>query len=185
MDTIAPYAAGILPYTFYNGKLYLLLGKDVRDNLWSDFGGKNEPVDEGRPLNTALREFYEETCGIIMDLKSLKNRMANASCTLQSQTQIGKTYYMYTLEIPYNSTYRSIYRKILAYMRHIKMFRKRCEKTDIKWVSAESLLDGNLALRPVFRTTFQKWFAKEGTVLVKCAKLVSAKTVIDGSKTTS
>lgn len=176
-----PYAAGILPYTFYNGTVYLLLGKDVRDNFWSDFGGKNEPADDGRPLNTAIREFYEETCGIIMDLKSLRNRMSNAACTLQSQTQIGKTYYMYTLEIPYNSTYRSIYRKFLAYMRHIKMFRKKCEKVDIKWVSVDLLLrgDSSINLRPVFKVTVSRWWEREGSTLVKYAKLVSDKSASD------
>lgn len=174
MTTTPPlYAAGILPYTFYNGKVYLLLGKDVRDNSWSDFGGKCEQCDDNRPLNTAIREFYEETCGIIMDMKSLKNRMGNNHCSLQSVTQNGKTYYMYTLEIPYNSTYRCIYRKLLNYMKHIKMFRKKIEKTDIKWISVDNALKPDTLLRGVFRCSFMKWWSLEGQSLVKCAKILS------------
>jgi len=169
------YAAGILPYTFFNGKVYLLLGKDIRDSFWSDFGGKNELVDENRPLQTAIREFYEETCGIIMDLKSLKNRMGSQTPAIQSLTQNGKPYYLYTVEIPYNSTYRAIYRRLLGYMRHIKLFKKRIEKTDIKWVAAESLLQLQaITLRPVFRTTFTRWWTTEGPMLVKYARLLSS-----------
>jgi hypothetical protein len=168
------YAAGILPYTFYNGKVYLLLGKDVRDNFWSDFGGKSEIVDDNRPLQTAMREFYEETCGIIMDLKSLKNRMGSTTAPFQSVTQNGKKYFMYWVEIPYNSTYRAIYRRLLGYMRHIKMYKKRIEKTDIKWISAENVMRcETIQLRPVFRATFQHWWQREGPGLVQCARLLS------------
>ena len=40
------YAAGILPYTFVNNEVYVLLGKDINSNTWSDFGGKSEVKDE-------------------------------------------------------------------------------------------------------------------------------------------
>lgn len=166
------YAAGILPYTFYDSKVYVLLGKDVRDNFWSDFGGKNEIQDENKPINTAMREFYEETCGIIMDIKSLKNRMCNDPCVLQSLTQNGKSYYMYAMEIPYNSTYRGIYRKLLVYMKHIRMFKKRIEKTDIRWVSAENVLKESIQLRPVFKFTFLRWWEQNGRQLTRTAKSV-------------
>jgi hypothetical protein len=166
------YAAGILPYTFYDGKVYVLLGKDIRDNCWSDFGGKNELIDDNRPVNTAMREFYEETCGIILDVKSLRNRITNSQFGTQSLTQNGKTYYMYSLEIPYNGTYRSIYRKLLVYMKHIKMFKKRIEKTDLRWVSASNVVQGNLQLRPVFKATFASWWEAHGSTLTAHARQV-------------
>lgn len=164
------YAAGILPYTFYCGKVYVLLGKDVRDNCWSDFGGKNELVDENRPVNTAMREFYEETCGIIVDIKSLRNRMSGNHVVTESLTQNSKSYYMYAIEIPYNGSYRSIYRKLLVYMKHIKMFKKKIEKTDIRWVSVSSIIEGALQLRPVFKATFQKWWYANGRRLLTTAR---------------
>jgi hypothetical protein len=164
------YAAGILPYTFYDGHVYVLLGKDIRDNCWSDFGGKNEVVDDNRPINTAMREFYEETCGIILDIKSLKNRMSQSTFNTQSLTQNGRAYHMYAIEIPYNGTYRSIYRKLLVYMKHIKMFKKRIEKTDIRWVSASNVIEGNLQLRPVFKASFARWWSAYGRRLTGFAK---------------
>ena len=69
------YAAGILPYTLVNGKVYFLLGKDIRDGAWSDFGGKSEP-DDVHVVDTACREFFEETCGILIDPKALRLRMS-------------------------------------------------------------------------------------------------------------
>ena len=55
------YSAGILPYSFYNGVTYFLVGKDAREDGWSDFGGKCEVIDESKAIMTACREFYEET----------------------------------------------------------------------------------------------------------------------------
>ena len=55
------YSAGILPYTFdQDGKCFFLLGKD-NDNDWSDFGGRCEYTDKNNEINTACREFYEES----------------------------------------------------------------------------------------------------------------------------
>ena len=80
---------------------------------------------------------------------------------------------MYHLELPYNSSHRCVYRRLLAYMKYIKMFRRRIEKTDIKWVPVESMLDGTVRLRPVFQTTFGRWWAREGAALVRKAQIVS------------
>lgn len=171
------FAAGILPYTFHDGQLYVFLGKDIRDNHWSDFGGKCEACDDGKPLNTAIREFYEETCGIVLDLKALHNRMlgkGSNSPPVHSCTQNGKTYYMYTLEIPYNATLRSTYRKLLVYLKYIRVFRVRIEKTDLKWVHINNLLEDKVPLRPVFRASFNKWWESTGSHLVKTAKILSA-----------
>jgi 8-oxo-dGTP pyrophosphatase MutT (NUDIX family) len=69
------YSAGILPYTFdQTGKCLFLLGKDY-DNDWSDFGGRCEFRDNNEPLNTACREFYEETLGSIMTIKECMDKI--------------------------------------------------------------------------------------------------------------
>lgn len=167
------YAAGILPYTYFNGNVYLLLGKDVRDNYWSDFGGKSEIQDGEKPMNTAIREFYEETCGIIMDPKSLKIKMNNVQSVTFSNTQNNKVYYMYAIEIPYNSVYRGVFRRMIMYLKHIKMFQRTIEKTDIKWVNATDVYNNIINTRPVFRNTFLKWWSANSPKLVKSAENLS------------
>lgn len=176
------YAAGILPYTFFNGHVYLLLGKDVRDNSWSDFGGKCEPHDEGKPMTTAIREFYEETCGIIMDPKSLRIKMNNIQSVTFSNTQNNNTYYMYAIEIPYNSIYRGVFRRTIMFLKHINMYKKTIEKTDIRWVNAEDVITNKLLVRPVFKNTFTKWWLSNKIKLVKYANILSLEkgsTVLD------
>ena len=58
--------AGVIPLTFINGELYALLGREPREfpdgkqyQAWSDFGGGVQ--GEESPLETAYREFQEET----------------------------------------------------------------------------------------------------------------------------
>lgn len=59
-------SAGILPISRNeHGDVVFLLGKDSRDGVFSDFGGKAEVIDNGDPVNTATREFYEETLGCL------------------------------------------------------------------------------------------------------------------------
>jgi len=53
----AVIAAGILPYTFKDGTLLFLLGKE--SNGWSDFGGFAEHNETA--LEAAIKEFSEET----------------------------------------------------------------------------------------------------------------------------
>jgi len=151
------YAAGVLPYTFYQNTLYFLVGKDIRDNSWSDFGGKAEAEDKDT-LDTAMREFYEETCGVVMDLKALKARFAGRSNRVMvSATQNGHPYYMYALQVPFTPHLRSTYRKLLAFMRYRKLYKKNIEKTDMQWVCLDDLLiRDRLTLRSVFASTVRR-----------------------------
>jgi 8-oxo-dGTP pyrophosphatase MutT (NUDIX family) len=169
------YAAGILPYTIHYGQIFMLLGKDVRDGSWSDFGGKSEAVDS-KPLDTACREFYEETCGIVIDPKALHVRMAGQVPFSRTYTQHGKVYYMYTLQLPFRADHRSNFRRMLAYMKHINCFKRKVEKTDIRWVPVDAMLKGTIRLRSVFENTFGRWWQEHGPTLVKCAKGLSVQT---------
>jgi hypothetical protein len=152
------YSAGILPYALVDNDMYLLIGKDIRDNTWSDFGGKSEEEDGNLPLNTAIREFYEESCGVVMDIKSIRNRMSTPHnyILLQSHTQNGYPYYMYMVEVPYSNMYRSIFRKLLYFMKYKKIYKKHMEKTDIQWISLKSLLGKRVMLRGVFEYSIQR-----------------------------
>ena len=69
--------AGILPLAFtkYGNtiSLYILLGqeRDKKKRLWADFGGGSH-LDE-LTFTTAIREGYEETNGLLGDVKELEN----------------------------------------------------------------------------------------------------------------
>ncbi len=53
--------AGILPVALYKGTLFLLLGQERHNNLWSDFGGSSHKGE--KPFKTAIREGTEELNG--------------------------------------------------------------------------------------------------------------------------
>lgn len=60
--------------------VYFLLGKETYDNLWCDFSGgpkRDEPY-----LDTAVREFEEESMGLIMPAEKLKQELLAHRYTL-------------------------------------------------------------------------------------------------------
>lgn len=136
------YAAGILPVSRRpDGTVVFLIGKDVRDSTWSDFGGKCERVDRSDPMNTATREFYEETLGCIVGPWGLRQRMAQGQCiTLKSTTQNGHPYIMYVMEVPYIPNARTTFAKFVAFLRFKSVDLPLVEKTDIAWVDVDELM---------------------------------------------
>lgn len=142
-------AAGILPYAFVNDKVYYLLGKDTSTNTWSDFGGKCEPVDSNNPVNCAVREFNEETLGVIVDPKTLKSLLHQSPRKVVSRKQY-LVYYMYLVEVPYLPFLRSVFRRVSLHLSS-RMFVEKC---DILWADEQTL--STLALRPCFKSTLDE-----------------------------
>lgn len=149
------YAAGILPITWHEGNVLFLVGKDIR-NGYSDFGGKCERVDRGNPVHTAVREFYEESYGVVCTPKSLLQKMASPAnyMMLKSSTQNGYEYYMYVVEIPYQPHLRSSFRKMYKFLQVTNIQRSvYLEKTDIQYVTLDML--HHMEKRPVFHNTLE------------------------------
>ena len=69
--------AGILPIALYRGAIYLLLGQERYNSLWSDFGGSSKKNED--TYHTAIREGYEELNGFLGNQKDLK---FNVDCNL-------------------------------------------------------------------------------------------------------
>jgi hypothetical protein len=136
------YSAGILPYTFdQSGKLLFLLGKD-NDNDWSDFGGRCEFKDRNDPINTATREFYEESLGSILNVQET-NALINDSTKIVSKTLNGSPYYMYPIYIEYLN-YSDTFTKISQFLKYqfdSSVTVKLIEKVAIRWVSIDTLLN--------------------------------------------
>ena len=150
------YAAGILPITWYDGTALFLVGQDLRDNTFSDFGGKCERVDKNDAVNTSVREFYEETLGMVLPAKALRQRMqANNCLCLRSKTQNGHPYYMYVVEVAYMPHLRNAFHKTLAFLKYRNLHKMYVEKTDVRWVTWQTMC-GELPKRSVFASTIEQ-----------------------------
>lgn len=165
-EKVLMYGAGILPYTIYKGRVYFLLGKDTKENTWSDFGGRMDPKDteslrfihiKSTREKTAAREFTEETCGVIQSYNTTLDRINSRRRILliDSVTPRGHPYFMYLMNISkkdeYITNFKEEYTRLCA---HFPGYHPSKEKCDIRWFLMEDL--SKQALRPVFRETFSK-----------------------------
>ena len=150
------YAAGILPITWHGSTALFLVGKDLRDESYSDFGGRVERVDENSPVSTAVREWYEETLGVVLTAKALRTRMHPSNCLcLRSRTQNGHPYYMYVVEVPFAPHLRNAFHKTLNFLKYRNLHKVYVEKTDVRWVTLQTMLD-DLPKRAVFASTVKQ-----------------------------
>jgi len=157
------YSAGILPYTFdQSGKCFFLLGKD-NENDWSDFGGRCEFKDRCEPLNTAIREFYEETLGSVINTQECNVKLSQNCNRIVSKTLNGSPYYMYLMYVE-NLNYSETFNKTAQFLRYQfdkQEMNKLIEKNTIRWVSMDTLLvciennhsNAPISLRGVFYNT--------------------------------
>ena len=159
------YSAGILPYTFdQDAKCYFLLGKD-NENDWSDFGGRCEFKDKSEPINTATREFYEETLGAVLSVQECINKINIKPNKIISKTLNGSPYYMYLLYIDYQN-YSESFNKTSNFLKYHynnekRIINKVIEKNSIRWVSMDTILNclengqsnSPISLRGVFHNT--------------------------------
>lgn len=69
----AHYRAGVIPYTFIDGKVYWLMGIN-QHYMWSDFGGGCKKVET--TYSCLMRELYEESNGLLNDVveRAIDNR---------------------------------------------------------------------------------------------------------------
>ena len=147
------FAAGILPMSIrHDGTPVFLVGRDVRDSTWSDFGGKHERVDRNDPMNTAAREFYEETFGCVVSQWGIRQRLPTNSVALKGSTKNGYVYHMFVAQIPYAATLPRMFSKFATYVKlnavHL------LEKTEVKWVTIQELFD--IPKRHAFAATIER-----------------------------
>ena len=152
------YAAGILPFSKFGGKILWLIAEDVRDGTYSDFGGKAERVDSfdsklSPPETTAIREFLEETYSLVLTEQQLKTVFNSKNhVLLMSTTRAGHPYYCYVVQVPFQPHLRSVVKKLLGFFKMRNVYRTFVEKTDVRWVTTPELF-GSLPKRHVFANT--------------------------------
>ena len=102
--------AGILPVTVYRNKVYLLYGRENIKNKknrdrgkWSDFGGATEKGES--PFQTAVREGWEETSGILGSKRRIKSLIKYNLLDKVVYNKDGKGIYtIFLVLIPYNAS---------------------------------------------------------------------------------
>ena len=145
--------AGILPVALYRGTLYLLLGQERYNNLWSDFGGssyKNE-----KPFKTAVREGTEELNGLFGTEEELEEDI-NSNMILSISYD---KYTTYVFHIKYNKDL------IKYFINNNKFIEKKApqiikdknnglyEKNKIEWFPLSKFRNNNniLLIRPHYQ----------------------------------
>ena len=124
------FAAGILPFTIFNGGLYFLLGLEASNNKWSAFVGSSELGEI--PQMTAYREFHEETANVF------KNRNTELIQTnvIIDKTPSGKDVYIWYTEM--KNVDFNINEKFLR-NKKILSEKKYQEKKIIEWIHIDDL----------------------------------------------
>jgi hypothetical protein len=150
------HSAGILPVSKNDhGDVVFLLGKDARDGVFSDFGGKAEFIDHGDPVNTATREFYEETLGCICNSPySIRERVKHMSVMVNGTTKKGNMYRMFMVEVPYSPCLPLRFKKVVHFLRYKNIGSAYIEKSELAWVTLDDML--KIPKRQVFADTVSK-----------------------------
>lgn len=158
------YGAGVLPISWVRDpgspsgyKCLFLLGRDGRDNHWSDFAGRSERSDAS-VATTAAREFWEESYGLVTtDPKAFRSRLNNqVSIVLQSRTQNNLPFWCFVTEIPFIQGLRPTFLKTVAFLKHRNVPKLYIEKTDVQYYTLHELLGGDPPKRGVFRVTIDQ-----------------------------
>lgn len=170
--------AGILPYTIIHDELFFLLGCETSDGSWSDFGGKSEFEDAADLIQTACREFAEETLGSVsINNQEMRRRvLSEDTLVLQSTTYSGKPYTTYVVHIPWSPQYMIQFYKTHRFLTEhvVSTYRKYLEKFQIRWFHARDILRTSLSthvvrslLGPIrLRAVFSETLRENGNTIV-------------------
>ncbi len=131
------FAAGIIPYTFFNGKVSFLLGLEKSNKKWSGFVGGSELGEV--PQETALREFHEETTMTFLQLNQYLIESLNQILPVIEKTKTGKYAYLWFIQFPHEIDISRFHvNQTMTNQRTLK------EKTDIRWFPLSEIQKGNI-----------------------------------------
>jgi len=153
--------AGILPVALYKGEVYFLFGRESRhidhkaSGLWSDFGGS--PEKKERRIDTAAREGWEETEGVLGSQEHIKFMIENR-CIKRFNM---KHYTSFVIPVYYRKSIIKKHKKIYedAWKKTPKLVLEEnsmYEKDRIKWFTIKELERNIKKFRPWYRTIVKK-----------------------------
>lgn len=150
------YSAGILIYAKHNSRIKFLLGRDSKYFTWSDFGGKNDSIDNKCNKRTAAREFYEESCGVIQGISETLH-MLEDKIPYICKSYMNHDYFMYVLEIEYDDSIIQKFDKIRRMLNYTKISYRFAEKDILQWMDIDEIKKNKEIFRCVFYTSFMKY----------------------------
>ena len=147
--------AGILLYAKKSNNIYLLLGKEIKNGLWSDFGGSR--IGKEEHINTAVREAYEELSGFLGSMIDLKKALGTDPIVISTEY-----YNSFLMEIEYDENFPIYYNHNFKFIqdklphiidnKHNGLF----EKMEIKWYPLKDLEKKYKIFRPYFIPILKK-----------------------------
>ncbi len=141
--------AGILPVSFNGVCMVFLLGKE-QNNQWSDFGGSPSNLNE-QPINTAIREGYEELSGLLGTEKELRQKVKKN--LILSYNSNRYTTFMFNIDydenlpLYFNRNYNFVRNTTPNIIKHKN--NGLYEKKEIKWFTIDEIY--KLELRPFYK----------------------------------
>ena len=155
------YSAGVLIFIILDGEKYFLLGRDSKYHSWSDFGGKAEFEDGNNPLETASREFYEETGGVVMSKSNIYSLLKSQGCRILCTSYRKKKYYMYLLELKNSTTlysFMGLFPNQVTFLKNINdiHIKKFIEKDELQLFTLDDILTTPKNFRSVFHNSLLK-----------------------------
>lgn len=156
--------AGFLPVAIHKGKLYFLFGKENRYATtpgYADFGGGTD--NEEAFLETALREFTEETTGFFGSIASLRAYVKKKGVYpidyVPPTARFG-TYRTHILPMEYNPQVVFYYNNNQRFLqKHLPkaVYKKEkfFEKSEMRWFSLPELVASKHLFRPYYRDIIQ------------------------------
>ena len=167
--------AGILIYKISDKKVYFLLGKENmilskkcnKGNKFCDFGGKKDIIDNNY-IDTASREFYEETMGSFYTLCEMKDLLINCPVFYNEKYK----YHQFLLKDDISDDKVNTYNKIRSYINscmqlipqegNIYYQKLPCcpdgyvEKSEIRWFELNDIITNHTIFRHEFVNSLLK-----------------------------
>lgn len=160
--------AGIIPFSkVFNKKInnytyYFLFARESLDNdskhagLYSDFGGRAESNET--KYQAALREFYEESSGLLGSPSLVRSRMSKQKL-VKFVNSTNYTSYLYEIryDIMLPKYMKNHYNFIKKYkIELINEYNGLYEKDDFRWFELSELNDNLNIFRPFYKTIIKK-----------------------------
>ena len=161
-------AAGIMPYTIINNEIYFLFQlPNNKKPLYTDFGGKRELFDSSI-IQTAAREFSEETNGCFFhDYKSNNNYRTNdikkSTIIVESLLLNNNSIFLYNFTGKYILYFIYIYPINLTLLGEYELLSKNKVKRNCEWINGSKLIEEsfiNYKLQHRMRKGFKKTIYK-------------------------
>lgn len=135
------HSAGVLPYS---ADVRVLVGSQRRQ--WTSLAGTARPGET--PIETAAREFHEETAGLF-GVDVVKDRIAAVE-PLVSITPSGRSFYLFCIRMSPNDAHAAEHRRL----RLASVQASHLEMDEIRWIALDELRGH--ALRGPFRRDFAR-----------------------------